>query len=538
MHLRDYVAVLRRRKWLLVAAVLVVAGSAFGVSSLQDKVYEGRARIVLQADTSLFDQSDQYLPNLVPTEIQIIQSVPVAELVREALGRRVPRVAALQVGSTAVMELRVRDTSGPRAAAAVDAYGDAYIEYRRTQVVTNLLDAVKQVQIRIDSVSKEISDLDAQNQDPVVDRTDPEREALVSQRSAYKQKLDELEINKSLMKNLASFVSRASVPKAPVSPRPRQNAILGGVIGLVLGAGLIFLFEHLDDSIKTKDDLERAVLGVAVLGMIPQIDGWKAKAGPKVVSRTDPRSPPAEAYRGLRTSIRFVGLDRSLRVLQVTSASASEGKSTTVANLAVALSRAGERVAVVCCDLRRPRIHEFFGLSNAVGLTTVLLGEAPLSKAMQVVPGEKKLYVLASGAPPPNPSELLSSPRCAEVLRALSDQFDIVLVDTPPVLPVTDAVVVSARVDGVLLVAAGGSSTGKQVTRAAELLRQVGAPLVGTVLNNAFAEGDLGYGYGYGYTSTPTVENGSAHTNGKKSPPPQPLRPQAGTKQDAKPEAK
>jgi non-specific protein-tyrosine kinase len=185
-----------------------------------------------------------------------------------------------------------------------------------------------------------------------------------------------------------------------------------------------------------------------------------------------------------------------------------------VANLAVVLARAGERVVVVSCDLRRPRLHEFFDLPNSVGLTSVILGETPLSAALQAVPNEQRLLLLASGPVPPNPSELLSSNRTTELISALKYQADIVLLDVPPVLPVTDAAVLSSRADGVMLVATVGSTGTKHLTRSIELLRQVGAPLIGAILNGA--EGN--FGYAYEYYSREESRNGKSSGKHRKQP--------------------
>jgi non-specific protein-tyrosine kinase len=179
----------------------------------------------------------------------------------------------------------------------------------------------------------------------------------------------------------------------------------------------------------------------------------------------------------------FVGLERG-RTFEVTSARPREGRTQTTVNLAVAIARAGQRVIVVDCDLRRPRVHEFFGLPNDVGFTSVLLGE-PLSDALQPIPGVDQLYVLTSGPIPPNPAELLASRRCSEVFDSLQADGTLLLVDTPPLLPVTDAAEVARIVDSVLLVTTARVSTRKRVRQAVQLLRQVGAPLVGTILNRA-----------------------------------------------------
>jgi capsular exopolysaccharide synthesis family protein len=154
-------------------------------------------------------------------------------------------------------------------------------------------------------------------------------------------------------------------------------------------------------------------------------------------------------------------------------------------------------VIIVCCDLRRPRIHEFFGLDNDTGFTSVLLGKVPVSAALQKVPGQARLFVMASGPLPPNPSELLSSKRTIEVLTSLQAEADIVLIDSPPVLPVTDALVISGRVDATILVCVSGATTRKDAARAVELLDQVDAPLVGTVLNGVSAANTYGYGGQY-----------------------------------------
>jgi receptor protein-tyrosine kinase len=233
--------------------------------------------------------------------------------------------------------------------------------------------------------------------------------------------------------------------------------------------------------------------------MVPMVAAWKKRDQPLVVSVSHPLSPAAESYRSLRTSLQFVRQERPLRTLVVTSPAAAEGKTSTVANLGAVFAQAGERVVLVSCDLRRPRLAEFFGLDEQIGLTTVLLGEQSLAEVVQPVSGHETLWLLGAGRVPANPAELLNGPAARELFAALRAEFDLVLIDSPPVLPVTDAAVLSKDADGTLMVVAAGQTKRVDLRRAAEKLAQVNAPMVGTVLNEVTRQTGYGYGSGYGY---------------------------------------
>lgn len=511
MQLADYVSVLRRRKWLIILATLLVAGTAFAASAVQTPVYQARARLLLQQTQSPFDTgTPQFNPDFVSTELQVIESEPVRIEVRKRIGVA-PGISAIQVGTTSVVELRSEDTKPSRAALIANTYAQAYIDYRRTQAVDNLTAIAQGLQSKIDDLQKDIDALGAQlaaippcvgnNPPPECSSRDSlqgDRDAKIAQQVPFKQKLDQLQVDSTLKDGGATIASPAVAPTVPIKPRPVRNTLLGVGVGLVLGIAFAFLLEHLDDSIKTKEDLERLAPNIPVLGLIPTVSGWK-RGEALLVSESAPNSPAAEAYRTLRTSISFAGLDRRMQLIQVTSPAAADGKTTTSANLAVALANAGKRVIVVSADLRRPRIHEFFGLKNKVGFTSVLLGEAKLADVCQPVPGQPRVMLVASGPVPPNPSELLASPRTDNVLQAMRERADVILLDCPPVLPVTDAAVLGPKADGALLVATAETTTRKQFARTVEILRQVGTPLVGTVLNGVSIEGAYGYSYYYRY---------------------------------------
>jgi len=203
-----------------------------------------------------------------------------------------------------------------------------------------------------------------------------------------------------------------------------------------------------------------------------------------LITVVNPRSPISEAYRTLRTNLEFTSLDKPIYSMVVTSAGPEEGKSTTLANLAVTLAQAGKRVILVDCDLRRPSQHEIFGVSNAVGVTTMMVDEAALKEPPFAESGIPGLKLLPSGPMPPNPSELLGSQRMEEIVATLKAQADMVLFDAPPVIAVTDAAVLAAKVDAVLLVINAGRTKREHAKRAKALLDKVKARLVGTVLNN------------------------------------------------------
>jgi capsular exopolysaccharide synthesis family protein len=395
------------------------------------------------------------------------------------------------------------------------------VTVRRQATVADLLAAANEIQQQIVGTEAELAELekpitalDAQivaagtaaarasltsQRDQLQQDIARKRLALETRRSGYADQLDKLRLASNLTQTGgAQIVSQAEPSTSPVKPTPRRDAIVALFVGLLLGVGVAFLREYLDDSVRTKEDLDIATDGLPVLAMVPEVESWKDRKVPTLVSLTDPKSAAAEAYRALRTSVQFLGIEQPMTVIQVTSPTSSEGKTTTIANLGVALARAGKRVVIVDCDLRRPRVESFFGIDNTTGFTSVLIGDVVLADAVQRVPDEPWLAVLPAGPAAPNPSELLSLGRAREIFDNLRTHVDYVLVDGPPVLPVADAIVLAGMVDATLLIATARVTSKRQVHRALELLRQVDAPLIGSILNG-LEHGSAGYGYGDPY---------------------------------------
>jgi polysaccharide biosynthesis transport protein len=294
-------------------------------------------------------------------------------------------------------------------------------------------------------------------------------------------------------------VQPATAPESPSSSGLVSVIALGALVGLLVGLVAAIVRNTLDRSIRSSEQV-RVITNSPMLGSVA-FDESVSK-NPLTMS-DDPRSPRAEAYRQLRTNLQFVDIDNPHRIIVITSSVPGEGKTTTAANLAVALSATNARVLLVDADLRKPRVDEIFGLERSVGLTTVLSGQVSLNHAIQSWGG--RLDILTSGSQPPNPSELLGSNNMRKMLDDLRSRYDVVLIDTPPLLPVTDAAVVTPNTDGVILVVRVNKTTRQQLQMAVDNLGAVSAVHLGSVISMAPTSGPRSYGY-YGayYGSTPS----------------------------------
>ena len=526
LDLRAYLGVLRRRWKVVVAVVLAAVSLALALSLRQDSLYRARSELLVrQRDSSSIISNAPAVQateaaRSLNNEVKLFESGAVVTAVKKVYdGPLNPNRVHASISSNAsdVISATLTATDPKEAAKLVNLYVTTFIEVRRTERTGELLSVGTELQTKIDklaaqiaTISQPLTDIEAQLSD------DPTNQSLLSQRDSlrnqlaaqleplqsqsafYQKQLDDLQFTADIAQSGGAQVLTPAVPPtSPVSPMPIRDAAIALVLGAILGVGLAFLIDTLDERIRSVGDLEAVTRGLPTLALVPEVD--RGHDSSFVALRDDPRSAQAEAYRSLRTAVKFAALDQSIKVLQVTSALQGEGKTTVVANLALALAQGGDRVAVVCCDLRRPRVQERFGVGLTPGFTDVLVGDAPLADALRRY--DTNVLILPAGSPPPNPSELLSSNKAAAVVRALTEEFDIVLIDCTPVLPVTDALVVSRLVDATLVVVDRRSTSRKAVARSLQLLGQVNAPVLGMVLNGVPEGGGAGYGYGYGYST-------------------------------------
>lgn len=316
--------------------------------------------------------------------------------------------------------------------------------------------------------------------------------AVAAELTAFLPEVETLSGARSPIK--ATIVSPASYNGSQVSPKPVLNMIIGAVLGLVIGAAMALIRDLLDTTISSAEDVEKT-LDAPVLASI-QYESDVPKH--PLLTEAASHSSRVEAFRLLRTNLQFLDIDTRPRSLVITSAIPSEGKTSTATNLAIALAQTGLRVLLVDGDLRRPKVASVLGLERSVGLTTVLVGRSELQDSIQKHT-DSGIFFLASGPIPPNPTEVLQSRAAQELFDRVSQMFDMVIIDGPPLLPVSDAAIMARDVDGAILVVRHGKTTKEQLRQASTRLAQVDANLLGVTVNMTPKRGGKSYGYGYGY---------------------------------------
>jgi receptor protein-tyrosine kinase len=426
-----------------------------------------------------------------------------------------------------VLDISYTSKDPEKAAAGADAFATAYLTYKRERAVAADLAVRQGIQDQIDRAQKQRALLDVSLQEldpgsPQFQDAQEERDTISGQIAVFSSQLASL----PPVADPGEVILPASPPSAPSSPKPSINLAMGLFFGLFVGVALAFVRDRLDDRISARGDLEFA-LGAPVLASIPKVAGWKKTSLPVLVTDQQPRSPASEAYRTLRTAILAMNRQHSLCVIAVVSPAPAEGKSATAANVALALAQTDKRVLAISADLRQPNLHRFFRSPNDIGLADVLLGEASLDEAMQMV--SPNLWLLASGRPSVRPAELLQSHAMPELRRREREHFDFLIVDCPPVLGLADTLAIAPFVDGVLLVARAERSKRGAVIHAVDQLEQVGAKLVGGVLNDvALSRRASAYGYGYGYGRMASAE-GRERSASERSGSPGPAERRAAT---------
>lgn len=505
MELRDYLNVISARRWVIIQAVVIVMVTALVVSFVQPKVYQGQAKVLVSEKDSAAALFGTVLPEIssqpergLQTQVQLMQLRPLAENTIRKLGLKTTPEALLAnvtveaIGQTNVVMVTSTAGSPEMAADIANSMAEEYVAWSQETKRESLRAAAEEVQTRLDDAQNQIIELGKRiSAEGKSDELAAELQLLTGTYTTLAEKLEQLRINEQLETGSGRVVSDAVVNRSAVAPNPTRNAVLGLAMGLALGLGMAFLYEYLDDTIKSSEVAEK-VFSAPVIGTIPY-EKYEGK-GRQLSIVEHPGSAVAESYRVLRNSLDFINFEHKLKKLLITSAAPAEGKSTVAANLAASLAQTGKRVVLVSSDFRRPTTEHFFNVNNIIGLSDVLLGTHSLKAALQR-PMDDQLLVLVSGKMPPNPSELLGSAKMEALLTELEEWADWIIIDTPPLLAVADPATLARWADGVLMVMKGGTSSKTAGRRAMELLANVGARVVGVVVWGL--EENRGGGYGY-----------------------------------------
>ena len=508
LDLQEVLTVLWFRKWSILAITLLTVAVVLLVSSRQTPIYVSQAGVLVTPIDTGSEAVAPETPNLA-TEAELISSLAVAQVVAENLGIEADPRALLedlsvdQPTDTEILQVSYRDPNPARARRVATGFADGYLQFREAEASKLILERASDLEAQIQALEQRLRNV---QEDLVrLPDNDPRSASLEGEAATLQGLILQTQITRlGLPREVTGgqVIQPASIANSPVSPNHVVNAALGLAVGLALGIGLALVRDRMSGRLRSSDEVEE-YLEAPVLGVVPRVPDWRRRKRAYLASAARWRSPAAEAYRVLRTNVLWT-TSTGAKSIVVTSTHSGEGKSATVANLGVVLARAGKRVTLVSADLRRPRLHEFFRRDGLIGLSDVLAGRLPLDAVVQEVTlpssapmdlSTVSLRLVSSGPVPEDPAELLGSATMAMVIEELERVSDIVLIDAPPVTPVTDAPVVAAVTKNVLLVIGPNSATRASVLSARQQLERVGARILGGVLNGPNAIKAQSFGY-------------------------------------------
>lgn len=520
VDLGEYFDLIMRRKRLVLVTVLVVLMAALGYTLVQTPVYTSKATVLLKPTgvnlTALGALGPEKLIN-TDTEMQIVRSTVVATQAAPSIetdltpAQLLSHVSVSSTPDTQTLEISYSDPNRSTAQKGATAFADAYLAYRHQEAQALVASQLDQLDKSITAAQDQLRQLNVTIASLPVNsvrwkNAQTERASVVARINRLENSVT---VTSLLNTDPGEVIVDAQVPKHPSSPSYVLNVGLGVFFGLALGVVLAFVRGRTDRHLRTSVDLE-GVLGAPLLAAIPLVPGG-ADGPASLVVAYEPNVRASEAYRALRTTL-MAAHGVGEKVLMVVSALPGEGKTTVAANLSVTLAAADKRVVLISADMRRPRVQEVFGLSNEFGLSNILTGEVPVD--VGVLDSDiENLFVCPSGPAPPNPAELLQSERMRDLLAHLCRVADYVVLDCPPVLSVADSLALASSVDGAILVVDANRTDRDAVADARRRLEQVGAAVLGGVLNKEPfpGRGKYGYGYEYGYTDD-ARRNGRAPT--------------------------
>lgn len=521
MDLRSYFNIVRKWLWLVILCAVLAGAAAFFFSRQQTPIYQSTATVYINQARSSTGNSDYTdiitSERIARTYAAMLQDWPTLDQAAIALGypggiAELRQAYALNVTVTPVRDtqlVRVAvESSHPQVAAGVaNVLPEVFMQMNRARQQQRFADTRTDLQTELATTEQGLEQTRlALIQLADTEENKNERDRLERLAARYQttynnlsNSLENLRLAEAQTTDNIVLTTPAQPADSPIRPRVLYNTLLALVVGALLGLGIAFLIEYLDDTVKTPDHV-RDLTGLATLGTVALLEG--ASPDQRMVVQMAPKSPGSEAYRVLRTNLQFSALDKPLATLLCTSAEPGEGKSTTVANLAYAMAQADKRVILIDADMRRPSQHKILKLPNNVGLSTALLDRGRDPAAYLQDTDAPNLRVMTTGPIPPNPAEMLNSARMHEMIELLKGEADVVLFDTPPVLAVADTSILASQVDGTLLVVWAGRTRGEMLAQATERLLSLGVTPLGVVLNKiSQRKGSYYYNTYYYYAS-------------------------------------
>ena len=507
MEILQYVYLLRRWLWLILLVAVVAGSTTYFVSRTQRPIYRATSMLLIIEDNSSRNNAyntlltserlaSSYAERL--TNFYVLQAA-INSLDVDLTPADLEKILFVDtVGQTNLLAVSVEHSDPQLAADLANTVPQFFIERTQAQQLDRLANSKASLEEELMGVEEEIALTEQQilaiHQQAKQDESSLNQlnETLLRLRNAQTrlvQSLEDLRLTQANQLETVVIDEYARPPEQPVRPRVLTNTMLATIAGIMLAVGVAFLMEYLDDTVKDPEEVEYAT-GLGTLGILEQLK-TNIPSEALVVAR-EPRSPAAEAYRQVRTNIQFVNLDKKSKTLLITSAQPSEGKTTVAANLAIALAQSGRKVILVDCDMRRPTLHKLLEVNSSRGLCDMIIRGRNDTSYLSgtLVPN---LRLLPAGRIPPNPAELLGSERMRSVIAWLQTQADIVVFDSPPVLAVTDAVILSQITDLTLFVVSASTTRYPSFIDALERIATVEAPIAGVVLNKVDPQRDGSY---------------------------------------------
>lgn len=508
MDLRELFRIVRRWLWLLILGGILGGVATYFYSSYQQPIYEASAEVFISQPSYNELTALGYLNayQYIPTYAELMLTDDVVEETNQRLEYSISasRVSVQPIRDTQILEVRVQDTNPTKAANFANMMVIVFREQQYQLQTSRYSESKNNLESNMEEQQRVIDDLLTQLAAiPDTEENNVEREwlnlLLVQANETYGNLVnnyESLRLAEAQSVSTVQLVESANPNPNPVRPNVITNTLLGVAVGLMLAGGIAFLVEYLDDTVRSLDEISKTY-DLAALGYIAKIPlSRKKEESDGVYIFSNPRSPIAEAFRSLRTNIEFAGVVEPVKTILITSPGPKEGKSTVSANLAAVMVQGGKRVVMVDCDMRRPKIHKLFKTNNRTGLSGLFRGQASLNDVLER--RMSNLYVLTSGTVPPNPAELLGSKMMDRILSGLASMADVVILDSPPMV-VTDPLVLSSKVDGVILVVNPGRTKKDALKATMEQFARSEARILGLVVNQIGKNASYYYEYYYSH---------------------------------------